>query len=107
MIEGLQIDLSSEELKTQLTSRADYHKEKAEFYKKQVEDFRKAHESLAPELQYSNTMNSPVNNLEAKVEEHQKKSSIFSFMSEHLVLNETYRLSENDLNRLEIISRYF
>ena len=41
------------------------------------------------------------------MKEHEDKYGYFMFMAEHLVPDETYRLSESDLSRLEIAARYF
>lgn len=105
MIQGLQIQLSSKELKEQLQERAKFHSEKSTFYQQQCKDFAAASEKLPEEMQ--NTSNSPIRTMEDKVRDHQNRSSIFSFMAEHIVPDETYQLTENDLTRLEIIARYF
>jgi hypothetical protein len=38
---------------------------------------------------------------------HREKAAFFSFLAEHLIPGETYRLTEDDLARLEFVSRYF
>lgn len=107
MINGIQIQISGEELKKHISERADFHKQKSEWYQTQVKEFEKAQENLPSELQYQNTSNSPVKPMEDKVKDHQQRSTFFAFMADHLVVSEVYQLSQSDLTTLEIISRYF
>lgn len=44
--------------------------------------------------------------LEGRLRSHKERFTLFAFMEEHVIPNETYRLTENDLTRLEIVSRY-
>lgn len=105
MITGINIQISGEELKNHISGRADFHKQKADWYEKQSVEFKKASENLPDEMQ--NTSNSPIRGLEEKVKDHQQRSSFFSFMAEHIVLTEIYQLSQSDLASIEIMSRYF
>jgi hypothetical protein len=101
MIQGLQIDVSSTELKEHIQGRAKHHKEKAEWYEKQVRNLKEGGvtESMAS--------NDPTSSLQRSAEEHRQKFGFFSFMADHIVPNETYRLTEHDLSRLEFVSRYY
>ena len=101
MIEGLKIDVPSDELIEHLKERADYHTEKSKFYTGQVEALRQGGVGASP------VSNDPVTSLESSAKSHQDRAAFFNFLDEHVVLDETYRLSEQDLTRLEIVSRYF
>ena len=100
MIEGLQIDISSEELKVHLAERAKYHRERAEWYNAQAT-------SLRDGLRITHVTNDPVISLEDSTKRHQDNSAYFSFMAEHIIEDEIYRLPQDDLGRIELASRYF
>lgn len=97
MIEGLRIDVSSEEMKKILKDRVSYHSEKAEMYGSQVK-------ALEGEPTVDMTAD-PKKALRDRLRHHQRKWEFFNFLAEHVIPNETYRLSEIDLTRLEILSR--
>src|ERR1043166_6517942 len=99
MISGIKIDLSSLELQDLLNERVQYHEAKITQYQKQAEGLRgvgKAEgQSFDPEEQ-----------VQRKVEDHRHRFALFTFPRDHLIPNETYRLEETDLIRLELLSRY-
>jgi hypothetical protein len=101
MIEGLKIELKSAELVGHIKKRAEYHKTKAEWYAKQVGELHKGG------VESSYNSNDPVRSLQASEKDHTEKSALFLFLAEHIVPNEVYRLTESDLSRLELVSRYY
>lgn len=101
MIEGLKIQIGSDELKKHLEARAEYHSQKVEFYKGQVKSLS---DGGVGRTFHSND---PVGSLQGSVKEHANKMAYFKFMAEHLVPSEMYRISEHDLQQLEIYERYF
>lgn len=101
MIEGLKIEISSEELEDHLDARAEYHEQKMNFYDEQVRNLRAGGVGAIAQS------NDPVNSLQASAKQHKDRAAFFRFVSDHLILNETYRLDESDLGRLEIASRYY
>ena len=101
MIEGLKIKVTSQEIKEQLESRSKYHKERAKWYETQVSSLRSGGVRLEA------VSNDPVTSLESSAKHHKEKAAFFSFMAEHIIPNEEYFLSENDLLRIEIVSRFF
>lgn len=100
MIQGLQIEISSAELGEHLRQRAEYHKERAGWYGGQVDGLRSG--GLRPE----GVTNDPISSLERSMKEHKERAAFFLFMAEHLIPGETYRMTEVDFGRLELIARY-
>lgn len=101
MIEGLKIKISSDELRKHLQARANHHLEKVTFYNGQVSAL---HDSG---LQTSMTSNDPVGSLKHSAKDHQDKFALFTFLADHIIPDEEYLLSENDLSRIELAARYF
>lgn len=101
MIEGLKIDVSSTELEEHLSKRVEYHTERAEFYGLQVQNLKAGGVGILAQS------NDPVSSLEGSEKSHQDKAAFYRFMKDHVIPDETYRLTEQDLVRLEIVSRYF
>ena len=101
MIEGLKIEIPTEELRAHIEGRARHHREKAEWYEGQVRNLR------AGGLSEHHVSNDPVSSLERSEDSHRERAAFFSFLAEHLIEGETYRLTEDDLARLEFVSRYF
>lgn len=105
MIEGLHFDLEHEELRNHLEERAEYHAERADWYQARYDELKAGGVESDAAISGGN----PLSNIESNVEKHKKLVQLFGFMADHLVKTETYRLSENDLIRIEIIGskRYF
>jgi len=101
MIQGLLIELKTDELKQHIVGRADYHKKKAEWYEAQIKNLKQGG------LEETHASNDPVSSLERSHHDHREKYGYFMFMAEHLIPDETYRLTEHDLSKLEFVSRYF
>ena len=102
MIEGVKIEVSSSELEDHLAERANHHHDKHEFYTKQVQSLKDGGIRDNPGVS-----NDPIASLEHSAKSHKEKAGLFGFLVDHVIPNEVYRLSENDLTRLEIVSRYF
>ena len=100
MITGLCIDVSAKELKEHLAARASHHEKKAKWYREQTVALTKGGVE-------SGHSNDPVRTLQESERLHQEKAAYFRFMERHLVKNETYRLSQQDLGQIELSSRYY
>jgi hypothetical protein len=100
MIQGIQIDLSSEELQRHLSERAEYHADKATMYADQVQALRR--EGVGQTAQ----SNDPVHSLQQSERHHRNRAELFGFIADRIIPNETYRVSESDLTRLELIGQY-
>lgn len=100
MIQGLRVRIPSADLKAHITSRFDYHKQKAEGYEQRLQ----ALSGLAAEQGVSND---PVIQMRSKRDEHQQKAAFFGLMAEYLAPDEVYDLATTDLSTLEFVSRWF
>ena len=105
MIEGIKIEMTTTELKTHVVERVKFHKGKAVWYAKQATNLRAGRSDGM--MSASNMTNDPVTSLVRSREEHEKRATYFALVAKHLIPNETYRLSESDLSRLEFASQYF
>ncbi len=101
MINGIQIEMSSEKLAEHIKKRADFHRSKATWYKQQVQTL------TAGGLGEGRHSNDPVGSLSMSQQNHEQKSAYFGVLHENLIPNETYRLSQDDLAILEFVSRFF
>jgi len=104
MIQGIQLELSGNELAIHLFERVDHHNVRAGFYDQQVAAMiQGAPEVEREEEQSYSGMVDPVHQMKLKARDHRKKRELFRFMAEHILLGETYRITEQDLLRLEFL----
>lgn len=101
MIVGLQLDFTSKELKDHIQTRSNHHKERAEWYEKQVKSLKDGG------LERHDATLDPVSSLERQMTTHREKHVLFEVFASHVVPEETYRLTERDLMYLEFVSQYF
>ena len=108
MIEGIQFDIGSQELAAHLKTRVEHHDKRAEWYGDKANSLAEGDFDEETRQKMSNTNNSnPVEQMRAGYKRHKAKASLFGFMAGHVVANETYRLKESDLQRIELtISEY-
>lgn len=106
MIEGIKIQITTEELHAHILKKINHHKEKHLFYKNQADSLEKGVEadSHGSGSNLSNMSNNPLDSLRNSAKKHQQRVEYFRFIADHLVPKETYELTENDLTKLEIIS---
>ena len=83
-----------------MLKRAEHHEERSRFYANQVESLRKGG------ARFANVTNDPISSLEGSAASHTRKASYFRFMAEHVIPDETYRLEESDLAKLELVAGY-
>jgi len=100
MIEGLKFDVKSEELKKHLEERCNFHKERAAFYRKQEEEFKK-NATDAEIREGQNTMKQTHQAMKDSARVHEGQHERYTYLAAHLIPDETYRLSEKDLHDLE------
>ena len=100
MIEGLHFDVPFEEMKKRLLIKVTHHLGRADWYRARVSDLKAG----SPNIDHNVTGGNPVSQLESRAETHQNRAEFFTFMADHLIKGETYRLSERDLITLEFIS---
>jgi hypothetical protein len=99
MIEGLKLDFTTDELAKHLSRRVDHHLERAAFYEKQAGTLEAGG---AQPQQYSG--GDPVRTLKDSLAQHRNRAELLRVMRDHLVPSEQYRLDENDLLKIEILS---
>lgn len=101
MIQGIQLDFKSSELKKHLLERVQHHKQREIFYLTQVKNMRRAGAERAA---YGAD---PLSSLEKKSESHRERRDLFVIMAQHIVPNEVYRLTETDLGHIELPGRSY
>lgn len=100
LIEGIKFDLSRDELHKHLGERADHHRAKAHYYEQQVASL------IKNGAEQSTATNNPVYSLQQSQKSHSERCAFFVFIADHLIPGATYRLSESDLTRLELLGKY-
>ena len=101
MIEGLKIRCSGVELYAILDALVVKHGGKAKVYEEGID-----HLNQAKEFGDRNVSGDPIGGMKAKVVEHQNKVEMFTFLRDHVMRDEEYILTQNDMYTLEIMSRY-
>lgn len=96
--------MKGEEVKNICLRRAKYHVEKKAWYEKQVQEFEKAKEEMPQH--FENTGNN-VSSLKTSVKRHDDLERWFSFVAEHVVVEEEYQLTTSDMNSLEITEKLY
>ena len=111
-IQGLKLSMTSEELKKTCGDRIKYHQEKADWLGKELKRLEPELEKFADDAQAqgkfsnSNRVGSAFDNFKAEFARHTDRVTLFKFMSEHIIPNETYILDENDLRKLEVLPNW-
>lgn len=100
MIQGLKFDVTTDELAGHLQAKITHHEERVAFYTDKAKALDRGGAEAA-----NFSGGDPVRALQQKAGEHQNRVDLFRFIREHLIPNETYRLDEQDLLKLEIVSR--
>jgi hypothetical protein len=106
MIEGLHVDVPAAEVKEAFRRRIEHHTERLAIHRRQLELLREAMGGDAREARGSGR--NPIDEQQEKVTEHSDAIAYCSFMHDHLVADETYRLKEGEVFKLGIkgASRY-
>lgn len=108
MIQGLQVDVKSDELKSIIEERFKHHTERSEVYAKKAEELKKTIAGLEEDLLVGKVSNGTASDsLETKAREHKDKATYFKFMLDHVIQNDVYRLAQEDLKRLGISTHYY
>ena len=108
MIEGLRLEIKSDELVTLLSQRVEYHSGKAAWFEKKVAELGpdlKEMDDEAEAIGKYTTAQDPVQSFRTKAKHHRDRATVFRFMVEHVVKDERYVLQESDLARIEVMGR--
>lgn len=106
MIQGFQVDVHSAELVERLDGRIAHHRSRAASYEAQLGRLAEVQTDADDEddpVRAFRQGGSPREGLERKFREHRDRVAFLSFLREHVVPTETYRLDEGDLRTLEIV----
>lgn len=108
MIQGLQVDVKSAELKSILQERLKYHEDKSVALAKEAEKLRKVITNIEEDMTVGKVSSGDVSqNLDSKAKEHKDKASYYKFMIDHVIQDDVYRLGQEDLGRLGIATRFY
>ncbi len=104
MIEGLKVRISSQDLRDLLSVRVMHHTERAAFYRESMERFVAGTQGDAmPQM----TGGNPIDGMRTKEGEHTNLAAQFKFIHDHIVTDDFYQLSDDDLFKLEILKRRY
>ena len=104
MIDGLKIDVTSEELIRHLDERVRHHHERASACMARV----KRTEALQSEPDdedgpFAGGLPGYAHELERRAARHRDREALLMFFRNHVIAHEIYRLSEADLQSLELL----
>jgi hypothetical protein len=111
-IQGLKLSMSSDELKATMLKRIEYHQEKADWLNTELKRLEPELAKFGDDAQAqgkfstSNRIGGVAENFKQEYARHTDKVTLFKFMSEHVIANETYILDENDLRKLEVLPNW-
>ena len=107
MIEGLKVDVRSGEIVDHLDERIRYHRSRVESNEQQLAKSAVTGDEADEEdgaMPFPGPVPSPRFRIEQRLRGHQERVAALTFLREHVVKDEIYRLSEEDLTALEIVS---
>jgi hypothetical protein len=104
VIEGFRIDITADELGRVLDSRIQFHRdEAAECDRKRIRAESGTSSDLAdPEEQLAACWDRYLEYLERRAEHHRYQQTVLTFLRDHLVTYEIYRLDRSDLQALDL-----
>jgi hypothetical protein len=103
MVQGLQIDVKSEELIKILKERLDHHQAKADTYEAKAKELGAQIKAIEEDMEFGKVSGgTPIEQLSKKAREHKDQAVWYNFMITHVVQQDTYRLDQRDLQRLGI-----
>jgi type IV secretory pathway VirB4 component len=106
MVTGLQIDIPSDELKKLMEERLAHCNEKQTVYEQEAKTLRASVQKLEGDLKVGKGGGfNPAETLEQNATKYRELAAWYKFMLEHVIKNETYRLSTEDLRLLGITAR--
>ena len=104
MIDGLRIDVTSEELVRHLDERVRHHHERAsecEARVKRVEGLQSEPDN--DEEPFTSCWPGYAHQLERRAARHRDREALLMFFRNHVIAHEIYRLTEADLKSLELL----
>lgn len=100
MIEGIKVILTTNEFRALLNERVTRHEERGEFYKIEAD---RLEAGRAEAQTYTN--GDPIKSLRDSQKQHEGNATRLNFLAAHLIEDEMYTLSDEDLEKVELIKR--
>lgn len=109
-IQGLKMQMSSEELKATCLKRAEYHQNKANALQAKAKELEPLFEGFNNDAEaqgkYTSGNRDVLQSLNSAYQHHTDRAMVFRFYVEHIVPDATYILNEQDLRTLEVMARW-
>ena len=110
MIHGLQIDVAAKDLIERIERRVAYHRKQVDLAKAQLASLRTSSgdpepASNLPPPPTGFGRSSPIDAVTRRAAEHHRRAELLTFLKEHLIGGEIYRLSERDLELADLLPR--
>jgi hypothetical protein len=107
MIEGLRLDITGAELQTRLDERIEHYRARTTTLASQLDrlaqpDLEETRDDDEPPYPY-HRHDSPLRSTQRRIERVQARLTMLTFLREHLVREEVYRVDADDLTILEIL----
>ena len=106
MIHGLKLDVGADELIQKIDDRLTHHQGRVAAYQLQLQKL----DAIEPRdeddddpISSLRGRESPKESVERKAREHQERTEVLTFLRDHVVRGEVYRLDEDDLRAAEIL----
>lgn len=103
MIEGLKVTVHGDELFSLCMEQADFHRQRAAFYADKV----RALEGVPSNASNGYSGQDPMQQMQAKLNEHKNAMCELQFIGAHVVRTEHYLLSSVDLQKIGIVRKNF
>lgn len=103
MIQGLLVELGSEKLLAQLTSRRDYHRRTEAIYRKQHAETEEEPSAVSARFFSKGSAGNIRERIKAAADQRASRAKYFAIFATHLIPNETYRLGEIEFRSTEMI----
>ena len=104
MIDGLRIDVTSEELIRHLDERVRHHHERASECLARVKRAEALHAEPDDEDEpFAGRWLGYAHELERRAARHRDREALLMFLRDHVIAQEIYRLTEADLQSLELL----
>lgn len=104
MVQGLLVDVKSDELLSIFKERLVHHQEKSKTYAEQANALAAQLKNIEEDLMTGKVSGggTPIDTLNKKAREHQDNAHWYDFMIKHVIQNDVYRLDQRDLQRIGI-----
>lgn len=110
MIEGFHVDLTSKEINNHIHKMIEYHVGEAAVWEERFGKEREREAAFREQDPNFSRNFMPaaigVDDPESRIKAHRERVSYLTFLRDHLIPNETFRLTESDLTSLEFVAPF-